>query len=76
MKEDTLYSKYKKINKVGTKVDVPFEVWSLFGESGRNISVLGEEISLSGDYASLEKCRKAIAWYVQQLGGKVEWSNE
>lgn len=62
------------IAQANSTVEVPFDVWRMFGnETGRSIELLGEQISLGEDYGSLEECRNAIAWYVEQLGGTVEW---
>lgn len=53
--------------------EVPFEVWRLFGENQKRLEIVGEEICLGQDFESLEQARKAVAWYVDQLGGKVKW---
>ncbi len=66
--------KYNAIQKIGHSVEVPHGVWTLFpGENVHNLEVLGDQISLGGDYYSLEKARAAIEWYVDQLGGSVKW---
>jgi hypothetical protein len=36
-------------------------------------TIMGDQVSLGGDYANVEGARNAIAWYVEQMGGKVEW---
>jgi len=54
-------------------IEVPFEVWSLFGHQQKHIDFYGDLICLGEDSASLDKARKALAWYVDQLGGKVKW---
>jgi hypothetical protein len=55
-------------------IEVPWGVWRMFAcENGRSISVNGNHASFGGDYGSKEELRAAIAWYVDQLGGKVKW---
>ncbi len=63
-----------KIAKEVTEVEVPWSVWTKFGSEAKKVRIAGSDICLSEDYASLEDCRQAIAWYVEQLGGKVKWS--
>lgn len=65
-----------KIATINREVQVPWSVWRLFGCSQKIISIAGTEISLGEDYSSLDDCRKAVAWYVEQLGGKVKWEKE
>lgn len=73
MKESTLIDKFNAIQKIGTEVNVPYEVWTVLGN--KQMSIMGNEISMSdnGDYSSLEKCKNAVEFYVNQLGGKVTW---
>ncbi len=72
---DTLISKYTAIQKLGHTVTVPFHVWVVFADKAvQDISVLGDSVCLGGDYVSLTEARKATAWYVEQLGGKVVWN--
>lgn len=73
-KSETLIQKYEAIQKIGTQVEVPFHVWALFGEKQKSISIVGSDISLGEDYATLEGCRAGVQWYVEQLGGTVKWS--
>lgn len=55
-------------------IDVPYNVWTKFGEKSKQVLIAGDQVSLGEDYASLEQAQEAIEWYVNQLGGKVEWS--
>jgi hypothetical protein len=54
-------------------IQIPWEV-ARFMDS-KTIRFFGDQICLSneGDYATLAEARKAIEWYVDQLGGKVKW---
>lgn len=54
-------------------IEVPYHVWTCFGEDSKSILLAGEEASLGCDYKSLDELRTAIEWYVDQLGGKVKW---
>lgn len=54
-------------------LEVPWEVWTVFGEKAKTVLFGGKEISLGEDFKSLEQLRTAISWYVDQLGGKVKW---
>jgi hypothetical protein len=74
-KPQTAIEKYNAIQAIGTLVDAPFHVWTKFSERQRTISIVGTDISLGEDYCSIDQARDAIEWYVNQLGGKVEWSN-
>jgi hypothetical protein len=72
----TLFEKYKAIQKVGTTVEVPYEVWTAFGSNCRELSISQTDICLGEDYKSLRQARAAIEWYVNQLGGKVKWESD
>lgn len=63
----------KAIKKIGTEIEVPHEVWTLFGPNTKNIRIVGDEICLGEDYASLEKAQAAMDWYVNQFGGNITW---
>lgn len=65
-----------KIAKENSEIEVPYKVWVKFGDKQKTILIHGNEISLGEDYASLNDCREAVAWYVEQLGGKVKWGKE
>ena len=54
-------------------ITVPWEVHR-FTNCNR-VSISGDQalIGKEGDYGSIEELRTAIAWYVDQLGGKVTW---
>lgn len=54
-------------------IEVPYEVWRLFGKSSEYIYLAGKQVSLGEDFVSLEQARTAIEYYVNQLGGKVKW---
>lgn len=64
--------KYNAIQKIGSFVDVPYEVYCILGI--KKIYIIEEQVQLGEDLCTLEKGRAAIAWYVEQLGGKVVWS--
>jgi len=70
----TLLEKYKKIQEIGTSVEVPYNVRSLFASGKNPLDIVGSDISLGEDYGSLQQCREAIEWYAGQLGGTVKWS--
>lgn len=55
-------------------IEVPYHVWSCFGERSKVITLGGKEASLGEDYKSLEDLRQAVEWYVDQLDGKVTWN--
>ena len=71
-----LIEKYKKIQEVGSTIKVPFEVRRFIGSE--TMSVMGDQVciceALDCDYGNIQEVRNAIAWYVEQLGGKVKWS--
>lgn len=54
-------------------IEVPYSVWTCFGEQSKVISIAGKQASLGEDYKEIEELRKAIEWYADQLGGKVKW---
>lgn len=72
----TAFEKYKAIQAIGTEVEVPFKIWSMFGQQQKFISILGNDISLGEDYGDLKAARTAIEFYVTQLGGTVKWSEK
>lgn len=53
---------------------VPYECISVFGNRTIHFRLMDTEICLGEDYVSLETARKAVEWYVEQLGGTVKWS--
>jgi hypothetical protein len=57
-----------------SEVEVPWRVWTKFGENSKKVFIHGDQLCLGEDYGNLEEVRSAIAWYVEQLGGKVKWS--
>lgn len=57
-------------------IEVPYEVWTCFGEKAKAIFVAGNQASLGEDYKNLEQLRNAIEWYADQLGGKVKWEKK
>ncbi len=65
-----------KIAKEVSEVAVPFHVWRLIGNAQKSVFINGEQLCLGEDYGTLEECRNAVAWYVEQLGGKVKWNKE
>lgn len=54
-------------------IEVPYHVWVVFGEQSKKILTAGEQASLGEDFKTLGELRKALDWYVDQLGGKVKW---
>jgi hypothetical protein len=59
--------------KLQEDVKVPYNVWRFFGINSQVILVRGNEASFGEDFGTKEELRKAIEFYVEQLGGKVTW---
>lgn len=72
-KTKTAIQKYNAIQKIGSQVDVPFDVWRCFREGQNSIAIMGDQICLGEDYVSIETARAAVEFYVTQLGGEVTW---
>ena len=73
-KSATIIEKFRAIEKIGTEVEVPFHVHRIVG--GKQMSIVGNQICIGNndcDYASLTEAREALEWYVNQLGGNVQW---
>lgn len=66
--------KFRKLQKMGTQVQIPWEVWTKLGYRGV-ISIVGDEVCLGSesDCCTLENARKAVQWYAEQLGGAIKW---
>ncbi len=64
---------YRKLQQIPNIIEVPHAVWTLFGENSKIVEILGKKVYCGCDYKSLEETRSAIAWFVDQFGGKVEW---
>lgn len=62
-----------EIAKKVCEVSVPWEVYRMFGSPSKMVFIWGDQISLGEDFGSLEECRNAVKWYVEQLGGEVKW---
>lgn len=61
--------------KAQENIPVPYKVWTCFGEDSKFIFLAGNQASLGGDYHDLATLRKAIEFYVDQLGGSAEWKD-
>jgi len=59
--------------KLQKDIEVPYHVWRMFGDQCRFITLAGNQASLGEDYGTAEELRKAVEWYVEQLGGTVKW---
>jgi hypothetical protein len=70
--------KLKEQLKLQKDIEVPWNVWTKFGENAKFISVHGNQASLTNtaDYANMEELRAALGWYVDQLGGSIQWEKE
>lgn len=75
MKQQTLLQKYQAIEKIGTRIEVPYHVWTILGGQ-KSLEIVGCEVCLGFDldYANIPQARKAVEWYVTQFGGNVKWS--
>jgi hypothetical protein len=69
MKEKKLVEQLK----LQKNIEVPYNVWRFFGNNSKIITLAGNQASFGEDYGNLEELRKVIEFYVDQLGGKVNW---
>lgn len=71
-------TKLKDQLKMQSNIEVPYNVWRLFGEKKKvgYISLAGGQASFGEDYGTLPELRAAIEWYADQLGGKITWEKE
>jgi hypothetical protein len=65
----------KEILKEENVIEVPWHVWTKFGEQCKHVDLVGEHAFLTndGDSGTLKELQTAVEWYVTQLGGKVKW---
>ena len=56
-------------------VEIPYNVWRMFDQVTKEVHFANEQVSLGGDYCTLEEVREAIEWYVDQFNGKVKWND-
>lgn len=54
-------------------IEVPYHAWRFLGPQSKLILIRGDQASLGEDFGSLEELRKAVEFYVEQLGGKINW---
>lgn len=56
-------------------IEVPWHVWTKFGEQCKHVEIMGNHAFLTktGDSGTLQELQAAVEWYVTQLGGKVKW---
>jgi hypothetical protein len=59
--------------KLQKDIEVPFDVWRMFGGECKLIKVAGGQASFGSDYGTVEELREAVKFYVEQLGGTVKW---
>ncbi len=64
--------------KLQEDIEVPWHVWTKFGQSAKRITVMGRQVALTdeGDFGTIEELREALGFYVEQLGGTVKWSKK
>lgn len=67
--------KLKEQLKLQKDIEVPFNVWRFLGSDSKLILIRGDQASLGEDFGNIEELRKAVEFYVDQLGGKVKWEN-
>lgn len=70
--------KYNAVQSIGVNFKVPYEVWAIFPEGMQSITIMGDQVSLGGDYCDVERVRQAVGWLVEQLGGTTHnlWKTE
>lgn len=56
-------------------IDVPYHVWTLFGENAKTIELAGDQASIGCDYKNLTQVRAALQWLAHQFGGHITWKN-
>ncbi len=56
--------------------EIPFHVWSCFWSDRPDLYIDPYGMQIEGDNNSVGNYRIAIAWFVDQLGGKVKWSKK
>ena len=61
--------------KLQQDIEVPYNVWRFFGTKDvtGTVRIAGDQACFGEDYGTQEELRKAVEWYVDQLGGKVKW---
>lgn len=69
----TVFQKVLTMRAIGPSTTVPWHVWRCFGSQQKEVLVSGTDVCLGEDYVSLEEARKAVDWYVEELGGQVKW---
>lgn len=65
--------KLKEQLKLQKDIEVPYDVWRMFGENAKYVLIRGDQASFGEDFGTIEELRKAVGWYADQLGGKVRW---
>lgn len=73
-REQTLIEKYKAIQAIGHTVQVPFSVKRAF-QGDLELIIMGNQVSFGEDYLYIEEAREVVQYFVEQMGGKVEWEN-
>ena len=65
----------KLINQLKLQKDIetPWHVWRFLGTNCKFIKIAGDQASFGEDYGNIEELRKAVEFYVDQLGGEVSW---
>lgn len=61
------------ILKEKSNIEVPYHVWTVFGEETKKITFAGDQACLGCDYKNITELRTAIEWYAAQMGGTVKW---
>lgn len=60
-------------------IDIPWEVYCFLPHDGviaKEMEIYGDQIGIGGDFMNLAESQTAIQWFVDQLGGKVQWKEK
>lgn len=76
MKSKKLINSVKEVVKINDIIpEYPYIVWNTLIGKRFKPRISGEEILLApdADYTTIDKAQEAVAYLVEQLGGKVTW---
>ena len=66
----------KIIDVTGGTPAIPYHVWTCFWDSSPELHISDLGIMFEGDMKNTEEIRDGLGWLVNQMGGKVEWSED
>lgn len=75
-KQKTLIQTYREIQKIGTTIPIPWNIWRIFGGNNKVMEIVHDQVALTEDLVTLDEAREGVEFFVKHLGGTVDWGKK